>query len=77
VRNCLEDLDSAQHGKAIDLKALEARGNIIEEAKNDAEREVIKKVLDKFESNKTQAARYLGIARPLLYQKMKRLDIKE
>lgn len=73
----LEDLDSAQHGKAIDLKALEARGNIIEEAKNDAEREVIKKVLDKFESNKTQAARYLGIARPLLYQKMKRLDIKE
>lgn len=73
----LADLDSTHAGKKIDLEALAARGSIIEQAKNDAEREVIIKVLERFNGNKTRAANYLGIARPLLYQKLKRLNIKE
>ena len=71
------DLDADRSGRAIDLAALQARGNIIEQAKNDAERDVIIKVLEMFNGNKSQAAKYLGIARPLLYQKMNRLNIKE
>jgi len=71
------DLDMDHSGRAIDLAALQARGNIIEQAKNDAEREVIIKVLERCNGNKSQAAKYLGIARPLLYQKMNRLNIKE
>lgn len=71
------DLDSSHPGKNIDLKALRARGNIIEQARNDAEREVIIKVLEQCKGNKSKAAKYLGIARPLLYQKMNRLNIKD
>ena len=46
-------------------------------AKAEAEREVILRVLHKFKGNKTQAAKYLDIARPLLYQKIRRLNIDE
>lgn len=73
----LGDLDSTHPGRRIDLAKLRARGNIIEQARNDAEREVITRVLERFKGNKSQAAKYLGIARPLLYQKMDRLNIKE
>ena len=51
-------------------------GNIIERAKAEAERQVIEEVLRIHKGNKTKAAEYLDIARPLLYQKMKRLGIK-
>lgn len=71
----ISDLDSTHHGEHIDLKKLKAKGNIIDQARDEAEREVIIRVLQRFKGNKTQAARYLGIARPLLYQKIKRLNI--
>lgn len=52
-----------------------SNGNLIEEAKRNAERDVIESVLARFSYNKTQAANFLNISRPLLHQKMKRLDI--
>jgi transcriptional regulator with PAS, ATPase and Fis domain len=51
-------------------------GSIIEEAKKDAERKIIISILKKFDGNKTKSAAFLGISRPLLYQKIKRLGIK-
>lgn len=71
----IEDLDPENSSRKIDLDAMRARGSIIDVARDDAEREVILRVLEKFDGNKSRAARYLGIARPLLYQKMKRLEI--
>lgn len=50
--------------------------NMIEAARNNAERQVIEAALVKFNNNKSRAADYLGISRPLLYQKLKRLGIK-
>ncbi len=50
--------------------------NPIELVRNKAERELIISTLEKFGNNKTKAAEYLQIARPLLYQKMKRLGIE-
>jgi transcriptional regulator with PAS, ATPase and Fis domain len=50
--------------------------NPIESLKNSAERELIIKVLSDCDNNKTKAAKILKISRPLLYQKMKRLNIK-
>lgn len=50
---------------------------IIDQARDDAEKKIIINVLEHFDGNKTRAAEYLGIARPVLYQKMKRLDIKQ
>lgn len=49
--------------------------HLIEQVRNNAERELIINVLKRFNNNRTKAAQYLGIARPLLYQKMKRLNI--
>jgi DNA-binding NtrC family response regulator len=40
------------------------------------EEKLIREVLQKFHGNKTQAASFLKISRPLLYQKMKRLGIE-
>ena len=34
-------------------------------------------MLEHFDGNKSRAAEYLGIARPVLYKKMKRLGIKQ
>lgn len=50
--------------------------DLIDQVRNDAERELILSVLAHFNNNKTKSAEYLNIARPLLYQKMKRLGIK-
>jgi transcriptional regulator with PAS, ATPase and Fis domain len=50
--------------------------NPIEEAKRQAEKALIIHTLKKFENNKTKAAKYLKISRPLLYQKINRLSIK-
>lgn len=51
-------------------------GNVIQLVRNEAEKDLITSVLKRFHNNKTKTAEYLNIARPLLYQKMKRLGIK-
>jgi len=51
-------------------------GQGIEAAKAATEKEVIQNALKVAGGNKTKAAELLNIARPLLYQKMRRLDIK-
>lgn len=61
---------------AIDLETLSELGNPIEVVKREAERKLILHVLEMFRGNKTKAAEYLKIPRPLLYQKMARLGIK-
>lgn len=48
----------------------------IEIVKNAAERSLIRKVLADCGSNKSKAARMLKISRPLLYKKMRRLEIE-
>jgi len=48
----------------------------IERVKDDAERELLISVLEQCNQNKTKAAQLLKIARPLLYQKMRRLKIE-
>ena len=70
-----EDLDPEQAGSRVDIEKLHKQGNVIDQARDEAEREVILRTLHRFNNNKSQTARYLGIARPLLYQKMKRLEI--
>jgi transcriptional regulator with PAS, ATPase and Fis domain len=72
----VDDISMNSLGKGVDIDRLSGAGNIIEQARNEAERDVIIKVLNRFGSNKSRAAKYLGIARPLLYQKMRRLGIK-
>lgn len=52
-------------------------GNPIESVKREAEKKIIIQALKIFEGNKTRAAEYLKISRPLLYQKMERLNIKD
>ncbi|MGG1396665.1 sigma 54-interacting transcriptional regulator [Bacillus salipaludis] len=51
--------------------------NPLEEIKKHAEREAIIQVLKMCKGNKTKAAELLKISRPLLYQKMKRLNIHQ
>lgn len=72
----VEDLNMGRGTGGINLSDLSGSKNMLEQARDDAEREVIVKVLKRFDQNKTRTADYLGIARPLLYQKMKRLGIK-
>lgn len=69
----------------IDLRDMElhsfARGaeekeDLISITRNEAEAGLIVNVLERFKGNKTKSADFLGISRPLLYQKMKRLGIK-
>ncbi len=50
--------------------------DLIKTARDDAERKVILESLSKFNYNKKKTAEYLGIPRPLLYQKITRLGIK-
>lgn len=61
----------------VDLQSLSVFENPIEEIKKDAERKLIIEVLTRFAGNKSRAADYLKIQRPLLYQKMKRLGIPQ
>lgn len=51
--------------------------NPIEKVKQEAERLLIVKTLQETGGNKTQAAKILKIARPLLHQKIKRLKIED
>ena len=50
-------------------------GKSIHEAKAATEKELILHVLQASQGNKKKAAELLNIARPLLYQKMRRLGI--
>ncbi len=61
----------------IDLKYLSDVDNPIEIIKREAEKKLILEALSAFGGNKTKTAKYLKIARPLLYQKIKRLGITE
>lgn len=60
----------------VNLKEVSKYDNPIEVIKQEAERKLINEALMEFNYNKTKAAEYLKIPRPLLYQKMKRLGIK-
>ena len=59
----------------IDLQSLSHVDNPIEMIKREAEKKLIEEALAVFAGNKTRTAKYLKISRPLLYQKMKRLNI--
>lgn len=59
----------------IDLQSLSHVDNPIEMTKREAEKKLIEEALAVFAGNKTRTAKYLKISRPLLYQKMKRLNI--
>lgn len=64
--------DPALH---IHQEAIFGSPNPIEAMKNAAEKKLIQKVLLDCGNNKSRAAQVLKISRPLLYQKMKRLNI--
>ena len=59
----------------VNIDELQSEENPIEAIKREAERKLINETLIRFEYNKTKAAEFLKISRPLLYQKMKRLGI--
>ena len=71
-------LDGGQEALNIKLPDLSmvSGERLIDAARDDAEKEVIIKVLKHFGNNKSKAAEYLNIARPSLYRKMKRLGIE-
>lgn len=60
----------------VDIDELHTEDNPIEAIKREAERKLINETLIRFDYNKTKAAEFLKISRPLLYQKMKRLGIR-
>jgi transcriptional regulator with PAS, ATPase and Fis domain len=60
----------------IDLEHLKKYSNPIAQIRNEAERKLINDILMMYDGNKTKAAAYLNVSRPLLYQKMKRLGIE-
>lgn len=74
-----EDFQWGWNGGPLNIKIpdlSEGRGDrLIDRARDEAEREVIIKVLEHFDNNKSKTAEYLNIARPSLYKKMRRLGI--
>ncbi|MBQ9014961.1 MAG: sigma 54-interacting transcriptional regulator [Firmicutes bacterium] len=60
----------------VNIDELHSEENPIEAIKKEAERKLINETLIRFDHNKTKAAEFLKISRPLLYQKMRRLGIK-
>ncbi len=54
------------------LKDFENSNRKLQDTLTDIELEMIVFALDKFENNRTQAARYLGISRELLIHKIKK-----
>ncbi|GHO99092.1 sigma-54-dependent Fis family transcriptional regulator [Reticulibacter mediterranei] len=50
---------------------------LVEQAKNDFERQIITLVLEKFNYNKARSAQFLGIDRKTLYRKIKTLRIQD
>lgn len=72
-----EYFDLGLEDSGIDLDRLGQCDNPVEAVKREAERKLIVETLIRFHYNKTKAAEYLKISRSLLYQKMKRLGIKQ
>lgn len=72
----IEHLNLRVDNSPLDLDRLIEFEKPIEAIRNEAERKLIDEVLIKFRGNKSKAAEYLKIPRPLLYQKMNRLGIK-
>mgnify|MGYP004443322979 FL=1 len=72
-----KDFDADRAPEAVDVLTVDDGENLINQARDDAAREVILKALQRFGNNKTKTAEFFGIARPLLYQKMKRLGIEQ
>lgn len=72
----MEHFNFRADNSKINLDELNQFDNPIEAMKKEAERKLINEVLMRFDYNKTKAAEYLKISRPLLYQKMKRLGIR-
>lgn len=75
-----EDFEAAMVGvcgQGEEIKSKNGKNTLgsIEDVRNKAERELILETLKIYGNNKTKAAKSLNIARPLLYQKMKRLGI--
>ena len=72
-----EDFQWGWNGRPLNIKMpdlSETKGDrLIDRARDEAEREVIVKVLEHFDNNKSKAAEYLHIARPSLHKKMQRL----
>jgi len=61
---------------STDRRELFESSNPIEALRNAAERELLMTVLSDCDNNKSKAAKVLKLSRPLLYQKMKRLNIE-
>ena len=72
----LEDMDIKDGMVDKDQEKKTLTGDPIKAVKYEAERKLIMEALRKCSNNKTKTAEYLGIPRPLLYQKMARLGIK-
>ena len=72
----VENFMSEKSPEAVDVYTAEDGEKLINQARDEAERDVILKALERFGNNKTRTAEFFGIARPLLYQKMKRLNIE-
>lgn len=72
----IEHMNLRVDNSRLDLSKLDMFDKPIEAIRNEAERKLINEVLIMFNGNKTRAAEYLKIPRPLLYQKMSRLGIK-
>jgi len=72
----LEDMDLNDAMRGGETKEKSDFRDPIKAVKYDAEKKLILSALARFQGNKTKTAEYLGIQRPLLYQKMKRLGIR-
>lgn len=72
----VEHFDFGSFSRQFTSPSIEGADNPIESVRNKAERQLILDTLEKCNGNKSQAARLLHIARPLLYQKMNRLQIR-
>jgi len=72
----LEDMDLNDAMRGGETKEKSDFRDPIKAVKYDAEKKLILLALARFQGNKTKTAEYLGIQRPLLYQKMKRLGIR-
>ncbi len=70
-----EHFDFVTNVNRIELNEIASMERPIDAIRNQAEKQLISQVLEMFDGNKTKAAQYLKIPRPLLYQKIKRLNL--
>ncbi len=79
INQCRGNVLDASHFEWLELKILNKGKNVagqtIHAAKAESEKEVIMNALKATQGNKKKASELLNIARPLLYQKMKRLGL--